>query len=155
MKWLPIPGFPGYEACEDGRIRPTKPRYRVSPVERFLAELVGEELRKRGEELQPWIVERNGRRAAYVSLHANGKRESKELVHRLVCLAFHGPCPPECTDVAHKDHNSLNNRASNLAWSTHADNIQANYDRMERRFITEEELASVLAPHGQAGDVPF
>lgn len=158
MHWRPIPGFPGYEACDDGRIRPVQPRYRVRPVERFLAELVGEQLERRGEVLAPWIETRNRRDAARVSLRVGGVKHN-EFVHRLVALAWHGLPPSEQhTDVAHKNHNSLDNRASNLEWSTHADNIQANYDReidRERRFIQEEALAEVLAPHGECSDVPF
>lgn len=153
--WRPIPGFAPYEASELGEIRSSTPRYRIKPVELWLAELVGERIERRADVLRPWTVERHGRTAAYVTLFIAGQQH-KELVHRLVALAWHGEPPtPEHTDVAHKDHDSLNNRASNLEWSTHADNIQANYDREERRFIEEESLASVLAPHGECVDVPF
>lgn len=113
-QWLPIPGFAGYEASSSGRIRPEKPRYKC-----------------RGKDgLKPWIVERHGRKSAYVSLHICGVR-SKQLVHRLVALAFHGLPPDGQDDCCHKNHDSLDNRADNLKWDTHSNNIQENWDREE------------------------
>src|SRR5258708_2409526 len=45
----------------------------------------------------------------------------REYVHRLVCAAFHGPCPPgkECR---HLDGNKRNCASGNLAWGTPAEN---------------------------------
>jgi hypothetical protein len=43
-------------------------------------------------------------------------------VHRLVCEAFHGPAP-DGRECAHLDGNQLNNRADNLAWVTHKENV--------------------------------
>lgn len=156
--WRPIPGFAPYEASELGEIRSSTPRYRIRPVELWLAELVGERIERRTELIKPWIETRNRRDSARVALRVNGVKHN-EFVHRLVALAWHGLPPSERhTDVAHKNHNSLDNRASNLEWSTHADNIQANYDReidRERRFIQEESLAEVLAPQQELSDCPF
>jgi hypothetical protein len=109
VEWRSIPGFPGYEASDLGQIRAVKSRVKS----------------KQGLPLVPWIVERNGRRAAYVQLG----RGNKQLVHRLVCLAFHGEPTEEQSDCCHKDHDSLNNTPANLRWDTHANNIQENYDR--------------------------
>lgn len=109
-EWRPIPGFPGYEASAAGAIRAVQSRVRS----------------KQGVPLKPWTVERHGRLADYIQL----RRGNKVLVHRLVCLAFHGLPPEGMTDCAHINHNSLDNRASNLKWSTHADNIQENYYRV-------------------------
>jgi hypothetical protein len=39
-------------------------------------------------------------------------------VHRLVCLAFHGPKGSSRNQVRHLDGNKLNNAASNLKWGT-------------------------------------
>jgi hypothetical protein len=135
--WRPIPGFPGYEASSEGVIRPAKPRYRNG----------------RGSVLKPWTEERFGRLAHRVSLHIEGVR-TKQFVHRLVCLAWHG-LPPEGDeriDCCHIDHNSLNNVASNLKWDTHAKNIEANY---ERAAIMEEELTELTGSLASPSDVPF
>ena len=135
--WRPIPGFHGYEASSDGVIRPTVPRYKNG----------------RGSVLKPWIVCRHGRDAAYVTLYITGAK-TKQLVHRLVCLAWHGLPPPgeERIDCCHIDHNSLNNVASNLKWDTHAKNIEANY---ERAAIMEEELTELMGSLASPSDVPF
>jgi hypothetical protein len=137
-EWRPIPGFPAYEASDEGEVRAIKARYRD----------------KQGAPLVPWIVERHGREAAYVQLG----RGNKELVHRLVCLAFHGEPPLELTDCCHKDHNSLNNRASNLKWGTHSENIE---EQWEKRKEMETRLSDALGdPSCYTGpdrhsDVPF
>jgi len=118
LEWKPIPGFPGYEASSSGVIRPVAPRYKNG----------------RGKDgLRPWTVERHGRLASYVTLHQDGKRH-KDLVSRLVCLTFHGPAPEGLNDCAHVNHNSLDNRASNLKWSAHADNVAENYCRVPGEY---------------------
>lgn len=45
----------------------------------------------------------------------------REYVHRLICEAFHGPCP-EGMECRHLDGNRTNNAASNLAWGTRREN---------------------------------
>ncbi len=58
----------------------------------------------------------------YVTLTKNGKQK-KYQVHRLVLLAFAGPCPEE-QECRHLDGNPDNNRwPENLAWGTHGENI--------------------------------
>lgn len=139
MEWRPIPGFPGYEAAEDGGIRPTKPRYKNG----------------RGAIIKPWIVCRHGRDAAYVTLYVDGKGH-KHLVHRLVALAFHGPPPAELTDCCHKNHDSLDNRAANLRWGTHSENIE---EQWEQRHMMQARLDDALGIehcyNPQDSDIPF
>jgi len=47
-------------------------------------------------------------------------------VHRIVAECF-VPRPPGATEVNHKDGNKLNNRASNLEWVTHLENVRHAY----------------------------
>jgi len=56
----------------------------------------------------------------YIRLH-NAKKGTQFLVHRLVCEAFNGPCPPgmEC---AHLDGDPKNNNFTNLIWCSHKTN---------------------------------
>lgn len=72
------------------------------------------------------VVRRTGRAKPCSSCIANGRyvvglyRDGQTLVRsvrRLVCEAFHGPCPPgmECRQL---DRNPLNHHASNLQWAT-------------------------------------
>lgn len=154
-EWRPIPGYPNYEASSDGEIRPVKPRYRVSPVELFLAELVGEKIERRGEKIAPWIETRHRRDAERVALVVDGKKH-REFVHRLVCLAFHGVPPPELTDCCHRDHNSLNNRACNLKWGTHSENIEEQWEkRREMQAKIDDAIGWTPCYKGPESDVPF
>lgn len=47
------------------------------------------------------------------------------LVHRLVCLAYHGSPNESQTDVNHIDHNKANNKPENLEWCTRSENMRA------------------------------
>lgn len=57
----------------------------------------------------------------FVNLHCDGKVKRRS-VHRLVCEAFHGACPPDKQHCAHWDGNPANNRADNLRWATVKEN---------------------------------
>jgi DNA-binding XRE family transcriptional regulator len=63
-------------------------------------------------------------------------------VHRIICEAFHGPCPAgmECR---HLDGNKLNNRADNLTWGTHSQN-QMDKHRHGTMTLGENSPVSVL-----------
>lgn len=60
--------------------------------------------------------------------------EARPYVHRLVCEAFHGPCPKgyECD---HKDEDTRNNRADNLRWIPRVQNMR----RQDRNFNYDKE----------------
>jgi hypothetical protein len=57
-----------------------------------------------------------------VVLVVDGKHLTR-LVHRLVAAAFHGPQPFAGAEVRHLDGDPRNNRASNLAWGSKAENM--------------------------------
>lgn len=56
-----------------------------------------------------------------IGLWLNGNR-SRQLIHRLVLMAFVGPCPPgmEC---CHYDGNRKNFKLENLRWDTRSSNM--------------------------------
>lgn len=60
-----------------------------------------------------------------VNLYAGeeGRRNRSFTIHKLVCIAFQGPCPPGM-QANHKDTNKQNNRADNLEWTTPLGNTQ-------------------------------
>jgi hypothetical protein len=62
-----------------------------------------------------------------VRLSLNGKQSWKK-AHRLVCEAWHGPCPAgkEC---GHLDGEKANNRPENLAWITRSENELHKFDQ--------------------------
>lgn len=67
--------------------------------------------------IRPWISNRGYLK---VYLQANGKAFSFH-VHRLVLLAFSGPCPAGM-EACHYDGNPINNYFHNLRWDTPQNN---------------------------------
>lgn len=43
-------------------------------------------------------------------------------VHRLICEAFHGACPPDKPEVDHINRNRSDNRPENLRWCSRSEN---------------------------------
>ena len=94
-------------------------------------------------ELKPFS---NGKGYLVVSLYMD-KRKKQVLVHRLVLLAFIGPCP-EGMQGAHLNGNRADNRLSNLRWVTVTENHSHKVDhgtdgRGERNSIaklTEQDV---------------
>ena len=95
-KWKPIPGYEGlYDVSDQGRVRS----------------------HYRGGRILQMTKTRNGYPS--VSLHKAGRQTTKA-VHRLVAEVFLGPSE---LHVNHKDGDKTNNRARNLEWCTHAENM--------------------------------
>lgn len=62
----------------------------------------------------------NDRKNLIFNASLNGRKVTPN-VHKLVTLAFLGPCPTNM-EINHKDGNRKNNRISNLEYVTHAGN---------------------------------
>lgn len=93
--WLPIPGFPGYFASETGEIRS-----------------------------QHTVLAATKQKSGHLIVCPSvGGKQRPEAVHRMVCAAFHGPCP-EGLECRHRDGNPSNNRPGNLVWGTRLENQQ-------------------------------
>ncbi len=108
VEYRAIPGFPGYEAGDDGSVWSywsTSGRLRLSPRSLKQTTQTGQ----RGPRYFRAPYKRVGLTIAgrLVSMH----------VHRLVLLAFVGPCPPGM-ETRHLDDNPENNRRINLEWAT-------------------------------------
>jgi hypothetical protein len=101
MKIAPIPYCTAYFACDDGTIYSTK--------------------QSSDGELRPLKPRPNNNGYLLVSICIN-KRAKNQLVHRLVMLAFHGPCPKNMV-VCHYNHDKHDNRLSNLGYVSQYDNI--------------------------------
>lgn len=95
-------------------------RYAIGFEPNYAVSNLGQVLNLHTGRLLSGEVDKDGYRR--VNLSRDGKI-CKRRVHRLVCEAFHGPCPSgmEC---CHGDGKRLNNRADNLRWATRADNVQ-------------------------------
>lgn len=61
----------------------------------------------------------NGNGYFRVCLGAN----HEDYIHRLVCAAFHGPCPGPNFHADHIDGDRGNNAATNLRWLTRSENL--------------------------------
>lgn len=59
-------------------------------------------------------------------------KQENWLVHRLVVLAWLGPCPPGL-EVLHLNHNPADNRIANLKYGTRSENIRADFARGHRK----------------------
>lgn len=99
-QWRPIPGSPGYEVSDLGRVVSYR---RTRPVI-----------------LKPWVTPKGYH---FVRLWSTALDSSPLAVHRLVMRTFIG-APPEGLEVRHLDGNADNNALSNLAYGTHLENVQ-------------------------------
>ena len=95
MTWADIPGYEGlYQASDDGQIKTIAGR----------------------------VLAIRGGNYGNVTLFKRGARITAA-VHVLVASAFHGP-RPSGHEVDHIDRDKWNNKASNLRWVTHLENMQ-------------------------------
>lgn len=118
--WKDIPGYEGlYRASSLGRIR---------SLDRYVWNHKGYMLAKGRVLKQSKNVYRKTP-YYYVRLYNGAKKTGKCLsVHTLVCSTFNGPKPKEIggdknVDCMHINGDSLDNRACNLVWGTHKENM--------------------------------
>jgi len=145
-EWRVIDGPVIYEVSSFGRVR------RVS----------------RGKSTMPGKIlsvrprKRDGYVPVVLSYGARGVHR-QTLVHILVAEAFHGPKPSPDHEVAHCDGNCFNNRADNLRWATHAENMMDMSHKVhgkatfgERAWaakLTEKEVIELRAMKMVHGDL--
>lgn len=101
-EWRAIPGWPGYEASDAGRLR----SFKLDPSGRV-------------------AKQRTDKRTGYkiVSVRNRDGVAKSVKVHRLVCAAFHGAPTPSRPEVAHRDGSRDNNRPENLRWASRKENV--------------------------------
>lgn len=143
-RWLDVPGYEGrYQASNLGRIksltRHTPTRNRWGPCTYNASERI----------INGRLDEDGYRR---MKLCVAGVT-SEQFAHKLIALAFHGECPPECNQVAHWDGDKLNNRPGNLRWATSAENaadrvrhgLTSNQfgERHSHNKLTEEQVLEI------------
>ena len=121
MSWRTIPGLPMYEASDDGKIR-SKARSVTSIVN-------GRRVRKvlPSKLLAQSLMTLNGR-PHYVTAKVNGQTL---YVHRLVAIAWHADTYFAGSEVNHINGNPRDNRADNLEWVTHRQNILHSYRTLQ------------------------
>ena len=132
--WRTVPGWTLYQVSTHGRLR---------------------SLHWDGTRVLKGGVDKDGYPRAV--LCENGRRESWRRAH-LVALAFLGPRPFKGAVLRHMDGSRDNDRPTNLAWGTQADNIadKARHGTQLRgathpRAIISEATAREIISLGQAG----
>ena len=111
--WEPIKGMENnYEVSNLGRIKSLKRIKKQWNGYKYTEYEIPEKIRK---------PRYNGKYYS-IDLTVDGQRYEK-LVHRLVAEAFI-PNPDNLPEVDHKNGRKLDNRANNLRWVTHEDNIR-------------------------------
>ena len=121
MSWRTIPGLPMYEASDNGLIR--------SKARTVTAIVNGRRIRKvlPSKLLAQSLMTLNGR-PHYVTAKVNGQTL---YVHRLVAMAWHADTYFAGAEVNHINGNPRDNRADNLEWVTHRQNILHSYRTLQ------------------------
>ena len=115
--WVPVPGFSNYyEASDLGRIRSSTRHCKGRAL--------------RGSK----------NTSGHIQVHLVGDR--LYLVHRLVLLAFTGPCP-DGMEICHNDGDHANNALQNLRYDTRSAN---QFDRV--RHGTHHNAVKTHCPQG-------
>lgn len=109
VTWLPIPWAPDYEVSSDGQLR---------RLDRHCTRTDGKPYFLRGKDLALNLVK--GYPATLITV--DGTRINVK-IHRVMCEAFYGPCPPG-HEVRHLNGIKTDNRIENLRWGTGSENIR-------------------------------
>lgn len=133
--WKPVKGYEDfYEVSSQGRIR---------SLDRVTHFKDGRKRKFHGKILEINTVNNSG--YLTVGLHDNGKQKTF-LVHRIVAEAFVDN-PLSLDEVNHIDQNKCNNRADNLEWCTHEENVNHG-DEIERGAIKQRRKFRQLDLNG-------
>ena len=100
-KWLPIPGFPGYEVSNLGQVK----SYKQTKVGKLLT------------------LKKNHKGYVEVRLQDIDGAQAIKFVHRLVLMTFSPTENMENLTVDHIDCNIENNNLTNLRWLTAEENL--------------------------------
>lgn len=119
--WRTIPGLPMYEASDSGLIR--------SKARTVTAIVNGRRVRKvlSSKLLAQSLMTLNGK-PHYATAKVNGQTL---YVHRLVAMAWHADTYFAGAEVNHINGNPRDNRADNLEWVTHRQNILHSYRTLQ------------------------
>lgn len=137
-------GYPGYRVGDDGSVWGN-----------WIGCRWGRRRGRRWKQLRPAI---NSKGYPSVNLTPPGGRYKTLRVHRLVLLAFVGPCP-EGMECRHLNGIKTDNRLANLCWGTLRDNVEDNlrlavYHHGEGHScarLTEADVRAIRARYATGG----
>ena len=110
--WRDIPGYEGrYQVSNLGRVK---------SLPQIVPRRDGRSRWNPGRVLKP-----ESTRSGHLAVHlCSGPQNQMKKVHQLVAAAFLGEKPSEVMEVCHNDGNPKNNRATNLRYDTHQENLR-------------------------------
>lgn len=127
--WKEVNGYEGlYLVSDEGQIY---------SLPRKVSNKRGNYVRK-GRLLKPGLRGKAGMQYEFVILN-NGVSSKHESVHRIVAMAFVDN-PHSYGVVNHIDHNTRNNKASNLEWCTQQYNNEYGHNKSVKQYDTEGNL---------------
>lgn len=138
--WKSLPGFPGYEVSNLGRI---KSLARTSEINRVDGAKYTRSLPERILSCSPYTTYGH----LHTGLYRDGHRHTITL-HAAVLTAFVGP-RPEGMECRHMDGNPRNNRLDNLVWGTRQENAEdqirhgTNHLRGRGRRLTRAQVVEI------------
>ena len=137
--WKDIPGYEGfYQVSDKGRVR---------TVRRVVIRRNNSPHTVRSKLLHPWKIDGY----LFVALYKERGKPTCISIHRLVLLAFVGPCPEGMEACHFPDNNRTNNHIGNLRWDTKINNasdreIHGTHFRGEnssKAKLTEEKVRQI------------
>lgn len=137
-RWKDIPGYEGlYQVSNHGRVK---------SVARKLACPERANIKGGRRAVSEKILSQSVHRYCSVSLSRGGIVETA-LVHRLVLLAFVGPCPDGMMCRHFPDRRTTNNRIENLSWGTNLENrddmiIHGTRNGWGKKYVISEVIDS-------------
>lgn len=114
-EWRGVPGFPGYEVSDLGRVRSLDRAVTYNRVDQYSGRTLTITKKVRGRILAPGTV------ASGHQFVVLGRKHGR-FIHTLVLLAFVGPAPPR-HECCHWDDDARNNALTNLRWGTRKENV--------------------------------
>lgn len=84
----------------------------------------------------------------------NNKKKKSWRVSRLIAITFH-PNPNNLPEVNHIDGIKQNNRADNLEWATHSENVQHCYDTGLKAKKISLEVAAIIRNEYKLYKTPY
>jgi hypothetical protein len=124
-EWRVIPGYPGFEVSDKGRVRTCGRTY----VRRYGWSSGFGLWTAKPRILAQHLNGKPGYKYRAVNLCLGRGKVKIEKVHRLVCLAFKGLPPTPEHGVNHRDFDRFNNDQVNLEWATNAENMAHRYQK--------------------------
>jgi hypothetical protein len=130
-RWLPVPGWPGYQVSDRGRVRSVD---RTLPGGQYCG----------GKVLKPT---RDSKGYYRVTLRA-GRRTATRRVHELVMLAHAGPRPAGM-HILHQDDDQERNDTGSLRYGTQSEN-----EREKKRRGRQDQEGRKQVPRGTSPASP-